>query len=166
MGSRQHSLATALSLLTRRTPPSRLSKLPWQPPWRRKRESRRTRQRKARKRWKKESLEELHNNNRLQKETENNIEKYKQQQSDIYGFCADPDQPAWKNIESYILQMPPYLYKSKIANMSCHNYCEPKSTMPSGVESLLGMGLKYCIKVPRPTNKLPTTFDRFREDVR
>ena len=106
------------------------------------------------------------NNNRLQKETENNIEKYKQQQSDIYGFCADPDQPSWKNIESYILQMPPYLYKSKIANMSCHNYCEPKSTMPSGIKSLLGMGLKYCIKVPRPTNKLSKTFDRFREDVR
>jgi len=38
--------------------------------------------------------------------------------------------------------------------------------MPAGTPSLLGLGLKYCIKKPRPTNNLDTTIERFKTDVR
>jgi len=38
--------------------------------------------------------------------------------------------------------------------------------MPIGISSLLGLGLKFCIKMPRPTNKLKQTMKRFRRDVR
>ena len=38
--------------------------------------------------------------------------------------------------------------------------------MPPGTKSLLGLGLKYCIKRPRPTNKLDNTINRFKNDVR
>ena len=38
--------------------------------------------------------------------------------------------------------------------------------MPPGTKSLLGLGLKYCIKRPRPTNKLDKTIDRFKNHVR
>ena len=50
--------------------------------------------------------------------------------------------------------------------MQCHNFCEPKSAMPSGARTLLGMGLKYCIKKPRPTNKTDKTIERLSGDVR
>ena len=49
--------------------------------------------------------------------------------------------------------------------MACHDYCAIKP-MPPGTKSLLGLGLKYCIKRPRPTNKLDNTIDRFKNDVR
>ena len=51
-------------------------------------------------------------------------------------------------------------------NKTCHNYCEPKSSVPAGVTPFLGLGLKFCIKTPRPTNKLNKTFERFNNDVR
>ena len=51
-------------------------------------------------------------------------------------------------------------------NKTCHNYCEPKSSVPPGVISFLGLGLKFCIKQPRPTNKLHKTFERLVNDVR
>lgn len=69
-------------------------------------------------------------------------------------------------MENYILQMTPSAFYSRATNMTCHNYCNPPSAIPIGVKSLLGLGLKYCIKAPRPTNKLDTTIDRFKNDVR
>ena len=38
--------------------------------------------------------------------------------------------------------------------------------MPSGAPSILGLGLKFCLKHPRPTNKIKDTIKRFTEDVR
>jgi len=49
--------------------------------------------------------------------------------------------------------------------MAYHDYCTIKP-MPPGTKSLLGLGLKYCIKRPRPTNKLDKTIDRFKNHVR
>ena len=51
-------------------------------------------------------------------------------------------------------------------NKTCHNYCEPQSSIPAGVKQFLGLGLKFCIKTPRPTNKLNKTFERFKNDIR
>jgi len=38
--------------------------------------------------------------------------------------------------------------------------------MPADTPSLLGLGLKYCIKKPRPTNNLDTTIEQFKTDIR
>lgn len=57
-------------------------------------------------------------------------------------------------------------YFSRITNITCHNFCEPPDLMPTGVKSLLGLGLKYCIKAPKPTNKIDKTIERLRDDVR
>ena len=38
--------------------------------------------------------------------------------------------------------------------------------MPTGTKSLLGYGLKYCIKMPLPTNKWKKTLERLKNDVR
>ena len=38
--------------------------------------------------------------------------------------------------------------------------------MPNGAPSILGLGLKFCLKHPRPTNKIEDTIKRFTEDVR
>ena len=57
-------------------------------------------------------------------------------------------------------------FTSRATNMQCHNMCEPKSLMPGGVKSLLGMGLKFCVKSPRPTNKITTTVDRITRSIR
>ena len=38
--------------------------------------------------------------------------------------------------------------------------------MPKSLHSLLGLGLKYCIKYPRPTNKVSKTVERLKNDVR
>ena len=37
--------------------------------------------------------------------------------------------------------------------------------MPAGTKSLLGLGLKFCVKRPRPSNNLDDTCERFRTDV-
>ena len=63
--------------------------------------------------------------------------------------------------------MPVSQFFSRATNMSCHNYCSPPSLMPNGTKSVLGNGLKYCIKRPRPPKNIKkTTWDRFKNDVR
>ena len=49
--------------------------------------------------------------------------------------------------------------------MACHDYCKYKP-MPLGLRTLLGNGLKYCVRRPRPTNDLEKTLKRFKKDVR
>ena len=38
--------------------------------------------------------------------------------------------------------------------------------MPRGIPNLLGLGLKFCIRKPRPSNRLKKTMERFANDVR
>jgi len=38
--------------------------------------------------------------------------------------------------------------------------------MPHDIQSLLGLGLSYCLQTPKPNNKLEDTLDRFENDVR
>ena len=57
-------------------------------------------------------------------------------------------------------------YSTRATNMQCHNMCDPSSLMPLGVKSLLGLGLKYCVRTPRPTNKIKNTIDRLKRNLR
>ena len=50
-------------------------------------------------------------------------------------------------------------------NMACHDYCR-HMPMPRGLKSLLGKGLKFCIRRPRPTNNIKKSLKRFKKDVR
>ena len=85
---------------------------------------------------------------------------------DQFGFCADPSQPTWKNLEDYLLQLPTTSYFSQATNKACHNYCTQPDAMPRGIPEILSLGLKYCIQKPRPSNCIDTTIERFANDVR
>ena len=47
--------------------------------------------------------------------------------------------------------------------MSFHNFCQPWQT-PRGLQRILGLGLKFCVKKPMPTRDL--SFERFESSVR
>ena len=49
--------------------------------------------------------------------------------------------------------------------MACHDYCII-NPMPVGTRSLLGLGLKYCLKKSRPTNRLDKTIEDFKNNSR
>ena len=100
-----------------------------------------------------------------QKKSELKLRSYKDKFVEAYGFCADPKKPTWNNLEDYLLRMTPNQYFARPTNMACHNYCTLKH-MPAGTKILLGLGLKYAVKRPRPTNLTKRTLTRFKEDVR
>ena len=66
-----------------------------------------------------------------------------------------------KNIENYVLKMTPQQYYSRATKMACHDYCII-NPMPVGTRYLLGLGLKYCLKKPRPTNRFDKTTQDFK----
>ena len=49
--------------------------------------------------------------------------------------------------------------------MACHDYCII-NVMPVKTRSLLGLGLKYCIKKPSPTNRIDKMIHSFRNNPR
>ena len=61
--------------------------------------------------------------------------------------------------------MDSFLYFSRPANMKCHNHCTINKS-PEGTNALLGLGLNFCIKQPKPTNDIEKTITRFEDDVR
>jgi hypothetical protein len=62
-------------------------------------------------------------------------------------------------------EMKCYHYFTRPNNMQFHNLCDTASP-PPGLASLLGMGLKFCIESPRPTQRLHESIRRFRRSVR
>ena len=67
-------------------------------------------------------------------------------------------------METYILQLTPLQFSTRITNVACHNYCVLRP-MPLRMKSLLGLGLKYCIKQPLPSNNWKQTLTRLKKDV-
>ena len=53
-----------------------------------------------------------------------------------------------------------------ISNQQCDNYCNPTPLLPTGITSQLGLGVKYCIKTPRPTNKLNKILEHLQNKIR
>mmetsp|Transcript_18789 Transcript_18789/g.39387 ORF Transcript_18789/g.39387 Transcript_18789/m.39387 type:complete len:131 (+) Transcript_18789:1198-1590(+) len=120
-----------------------LGQLPWIRE--RQRRSQWITRRRQRKEWKEKlEWESSLRSHELQKTTIK-LEKYKKEIHNNFGFCADENAPGWKNKENYILQLTLIQYFAQPTNMACHNYCTIK-TIPSGTKSLLGLGLKYCLK--------------------
>ena len=129
------------------------------------RKSRRITLRKARKKLKQQAIKLQHENQQYYDNISKRIEKYRLQQVNHYGFCADPTKPTWLNQINFIKCLPKEAL-GIITNRRCHNYCDPPSLVPQGLQSLLGLGLKYCIKYPRPTNRISKTVKRFKNDIR
>ena len=100
------------------------------------------------------------------KRTNERIEKYKEKIREQFGFCADPSLSTWENCRSYVKQMPISTYQAlRMRNKTYHNYCE---TAPRGIQSILGgCGLKFCIKMPKPSKRsINNLSDRFERQVR
>ena len=95
------------------------------------------------------------------------MKMYREKIEEQYGFCADPLVPAWKNLRNYIGRMnPTTMYSSIAIKKSCHNYCKDGS-MPRGLPSLIGLGLKYCVKWAKPPRRSTTTlFKRLAAQIR
>ena len=92
------------------------------------------------------------------------IKEYQQEIKKETGYCADPNLPKWKNVQNYILQMP-VAQLTLINNKAYHNKAL-KSTPPIGSKSVLGLGLKFCVKHPRPNHKIQGNLDRLKRDIR
>ena len=60
--------------------------------------------------------------------------------------------------------MPENLFYNQPKNNSIFVYTDSK--LPPGSKSLLGLGLKFCVKTKHPTNKLEDTIKRFEKDIR
>jgi len=92
------------------------------------------------------------------------IKEYHEEIKKESGYCADPNLPKWKNTQNLILQLPVSQLQS-ITNKAYHNKTK-KSSAPRGSKSVLGLGLKYCVKHPRPSHKIQKNIDRLKRDIR
>ena len=84
-----------------------------------------------------------------------------------YGFLADPNKELWENLEAYYKNMPIETFLvGTPTSMTCHNVCKTTEA-PAGVEHLLGLGTKYCVRrtqlQTRTVNKM---MERLKKNVR
>ena len=83
-----------------------------------------------------------------------------------FGFIANPSLSVWDNAKSVLGLTSTKKYFSEITNTAHHDLCSIR-TPPNGIGSLLGLGMKYCLKSTRPNKmSLASAFARLRRDVR
>ena len=83
-----------------------------------------------------------------------------------YGFTVDLSKSKWANAMEYFKEMPWEEYKNRPHKMAYHNLCI-NSTPPAAIGQLLGLGLKFCIQTPVPSESgLSLGLKRFERDVR
>lgn len=116
-----------------------------------------------------QAKEELKENQRLFQLTEGRIENSvaaaKRRCTQYYGFASDPHMPLWINVNDALLNMNPRQYFARPSNMAYHNMCTTL-VPPPGVESLLGLGHKFCIQSTRPKSNTTNAIFRFIRQVR
>ena len=73
----------------------------------------------------------------------------------------------WENIEIYYGDMDPHTYLvGQATNMACHDMCI-NTKAPAGIEHLLGLGAKYCVKQTKlPSRTIDKMMERLRRNVR
>ena len=103
-------------------------------------------------------------NNLHHQQTIQKINSFKQLLHTQYGFIANNKLPAWQNARQIILKMPKNLFFNQPKNNS--TFIFTTNPLPPGTQSLLNLGLKFCIKSKQPTNKLNETLNRFENNVR
>ena len=82
-----------------------------------------------------------------------------------FGIYGDPSLSPMINLRNHVLSMSISSLESRISNAACHNLCTT-ATPPPLLQSLLGLGLKFC---PRPvyttsTDELSDSLRRFDRD--
>jgi hypothetical protein len=83
----------------------------------------------------------------------------------VYGFLPNHEISFWANRTHLLGEMKPFHYFSRPNQMSYHNLCQDAKT-PSGIASLLGMGLQFCIESARPNQRIEEGILRFQRSVR
>ena len=81
-----------------------------------------------------------------------------------FGWVADTSLSPWRNARNIILNTPPELYFNQPSNKSVFIFTN--RCLPPGTHSLLNLGLKFCIRANRPTNKLDQSFKQFTRNAR
>ena len=92
------------------------------------------------------------------------VGKFGERLKEQYGFLADPSKPLWYNVEKRFEEMDVAEYEARPRNMACHNLLVTNK-LPAGTNSLLGLGLNYCIKSSTTTTTTSKTFNRLTEDI-
>ena len=88
-------------------------------------------------------FEEIQNNFHHQ-QTIPKLNSFKQLLHTQYGFIANNKLPAWQNARQIILKMPKNLFFNQPKNNS--TFIFTTNPLPPGPQSLLNLGLKFCIK--------------------
>jgi hypothetical protein len=83
-----------------------------------------------------------------------------------FGFTPNARYSVLVNAANIIGLQYPSQYFSRPSNMTFHNMCSPNVTLPHATANLLGNGLKFCIKTPRPHQELKTAIQRFQRSFR
>ena len=83
-----------------------------------------------------------------------------------FGFIANPSSTIWENTKSVLGKTLSKKYFNQITNTAHHNLCM-SLTPPNGIGTLLGLGMKFCLKLARPNKMLlASAFERLRKDIR
>ena len=61
--------------------------------------------------------------------------------------------------------MPQGLYLRTPTKTTYHNLC-PRETLPPGTESLIGLGLKFCIENPTPNQEISESNKKITRSIR
>ena len=84
---------------------------------------------------------------------------------EAYGVVPDPCLTPSHNAAIQIKNMPLWYYHSRAKNMAMHDVTLPTTNVPKNLDSLLGLGLKFC-PIPRYTTRDPSaSLNRFRKDL-
>ena len=95
------------------------------------------------------------------------VSTHRRKLEEQYGFVADPSKPLWKNAMNALSKITTSHAPngSSIKNLASHNVLM-YSSPPAGYDTLLGLGLNYCIKPPSSIKSLDPAFKRLENDVR
>ena len=104
---------------------------------------------------------------RSMNQADQEVSTFRRKLEEQYGFVADPSKPVWKNALNAISKITTAHAPngSSIKNMASHNVLM-YSSPPAGYDTLLGLGLNYCIKPPSSIKALKPAFNRLKNDVR
>ena len=84
-----------------------------------------------------------------------------------FEIWSNPQLPLWQRVSLVLQQMPitQFLMLHQKAQVAFHNLCT-EHTPPTGIDSLLWNGLKFCLEQPVPKPNLDNTISRLTKDIR
>ena len=84
-----------------------------------------------------------------------------------YGCMYNPHVSVFTSAIKHYSKIPIYDYMDKIENSKINNLCRDDTCLPSGIDNILGKGLKFCVQ-PLKLSKEQRTEEkeRFKRDVR